>query len=1218
MTRVDALQLMGELGPGEHLCCVYGSEEEHRLLVVPYLRKGLERGEKVVYIAEEHTPQQITSMLEEAGVEVGAALESGQLSFYGADETYLKGGSFDPHSMLRLLEEEADRALSQGYPCLRGTGEMSWALRGLPGSDRLMEYEALLNRLVRERPVIAFCQYDRRRFPQRELLQVLVTHPRVLVGPYAYDNFLYLDPASFGKEAGGTNLVQLWLDELEERELLERGVREAERERQLVFDAMRDPAMVLGPDFRILRANRAACRLLGAEEEELIGRRCYELVHLAQGPAAGCPMARMLESGGAEKGEMFLQCDGSWAEVSVEPLPREEETPGPAVHLMHDVTERRRMEQELRRSQDLLEMTQDISRVGGWRWDVARQEMFWTEELYRLHGFEPGELEAGSPEHIRRSLACYHPEDRELVEEAFRRCCEEAVPYDLTVRFTRADGKGMWVRTAAQPVVEEGRVVEVIGNFMDVNPVVEAEEALRREHEQFLSVMDAVEAPIYVSDPDTYEVLFVNRALKERLGGDVVGGLCYREFQGLDGPCGFCTNRKIKELDGEPYYWEFHNRLLDRDYYVIDRLIDWPDGRRVRFEMALDVTERRRAEEELHRREMELRRITEAMLDMVGQGDVNGVFQYISPSCEKVLGYRPEELLGRPVFELVHPEDLPGVVEAFAKARDTLEPNRVEYRYRHARGHYVWLETIGNPLYDEAGELIGAVFTTRDVTERRRYQEELARSEEEYRRLMEAASDAIIVADADSGIIIGANRRAEELTGHAVSELVGMHQSSLHPPEEEEKYRRLFEEHGRGEGMVRQAEVQHRDGRRVPVEISASLVEAGGRRLLQGIFRDLGGRYRYLARLDRLSRGLLALGADPRENIKALLELARSVLGARAAEYHRLERGTKMVSGEEGAVREEGLSAPDLAREWIREAGSRQHAFSGESAAPAGESAAPCFLCAPVGAGKGAATGAICVFDRGGRQFEKEDEELLEIIAHALESQEERLRYEENLRDFIDVASHELRHPVTVMKGYAAMLRDRAEAIDEASRAVILDVIEHGADRLNRLVEGLLDVSRIERGAFAVVPESQPLVPLAERAVREMAERGFDNPFEIRVSPGLISGKVDGERFTQLLVILLENAVKFSSAHQPVEIEMEEREGDVLVSVLDRGPGVSPECRERVFDRFFQEEDVLHHSKPGLGMGLYIARQIVGEHGGCIWYEPRQGGGAAFRFTVPR
>ena len=99
-------------------------------------------------------------------------------------------------------------------------------------------------------------------------------------------------------------------------------------------------------------------------------------------------------------------------------------------------------------------------------------------------------------------------------------------------------------------------------------------------------------------------------------------------------------------------------------------------------------------------------------------------------------------------------------------------------------------------------------------------------------------------------------------------------------------------------------------------------------------------------------------------------------------------------------------------------------------------------------------------------------------------------------------------------------------------------------------------------------------------------------------------------------MILVDNAMKFSPEGAPVTVEVSKEGSELVFSVLDRGIGIPPEKVGEIFDRFFQVEDVQHHSKPGLGLGLYIAKEIVDAHGGRIWCEPREGGGTAFRFTL--
>ena len=128
------------LVPGDHLCWFYETEEEHRTWLMPFIRQVLKRGEKVVYIVDAHTPEEVLNSLRNHGVETGSYLESGQLAISTVGEAYMLGGIFVPDSMIAFLRDQTEQALNQGYSALRATGEMTWALKGLPGSERLIEY----------------------------------------------------------------------------------------------------------------------------------------------------------------------------------------------------------------------------------------------------------------------------------------------------------------------------------------------------------------------------------------------------------------------------------------------------------------------------------------------------------------------------------------------------------------------------------------------------------------------------------------------------------------------------------------------------------------------------------------------------------------------------------------------------------------------------------------------------------------------------------------------------------------------------------------------------------------------------------------------------------------------------------------------------------------------------------------------------------------------
>jgi two-component system sensor histidine kinase KdpD len=218
------------------------------------------------------------------------------------------------------------------------------------------------------------------------------------------------------------------------------------------------------------------------------------------------------------------------------------------------------------------------------------------------------------------------------------------------------------------------------------------------------------------------------------------------------------------------------------------------------------------------------------------------------------------------------------------------------------------------------------------------------------------------------------------------------------------------------------------------------------------------------------------------------------------------------------------------------------------------------------------------------------------------------LQEADRLKDaFLANVSHDLRTPLTTIKALAHEIR--ADGDDRAA------IIEQESDRLNRLVADLLDLSRINAGGMSVAPE----INAADDLVGAALERVSGIPGAAAIHPsiveldGLLLGRFDFVQALRALVNLLENALKYSG-NAPVELEVH-RHGDRLVlDVLDRGPGLSPDEAERVFEPFQRGESA---SAPGTGLGLTIARRLAEAQNGSVLYQPRAGGGSVFSLFLP-
>jgi hypothetical protein len=180
-----------------HLCLIYDSEEQRRKIVSEYLAAGLKRGELVRYFADTTAPDDIRGWLSEKGVELK---EDDSFRIVKAESAYCPGGSLVPQQVLDNAVARYTIAKEAGYSGSRACGEMTWALRGIPGSDRLLEYEVGLNLIENDFPHIGMCQYDARLFDGAMLFKVLQVHPYMVAQGQVVRNPFYIKPDEFFKE----------------------------------------------------------------------------------------------------------------------------------------------------------------------------------------------------------------------------------------------------------------------------------------------------------------------------------------------------------------------------------------------------------------------------------------------------------------------------------------------------------------------------------------------------------------------------------------------------------------------------------------------------------------------------------------------------------------------------------------------------------------------------------------------------------------------------------------------------------------------------------------------------------------------------------------------------------------------------------------------------------------------------------------------------------
>jgi PAS domain S-box-containing protein len=239
----------------------------------------------------------------------------------------------------------------------------------------------------------------------------------------------------------------------------------------------------------------------------------------------------------------------------------------------------------------------------------------------------------------------------------------------------------------------------------------------------------------------------------------------------------------------------------------------------------------------------------------------------------------------------------------------------------------------------------------------------------------------------------------------------------------------------------------------------------------------------------------------------------------------------------------------------------------------------------------------------------------------------EKMRYERRLRDldkmksdFVSNVSHELRTPLTAVKGSVDNMLDGITGTLNEKQIRYLTRIKSNTDRLSRLINDLLDLSRIEAGKIDIKPTVLSPENLARDVVEILRSMVVDKLIDLEVicHEHDVTAWADRDKVTQVLMNLVGNAVKFAPSHGNVTIAIE-RDGDswVQVSVADTGPGIPRPELERIFDKFYQVSQVDKRKSRGTGLGLAISKALVQMHGGKIWVESELGKGSTFSFTLP-
>ena len=640
-----------------------------------------------------------------------------------------------------------------------------------------------------------------------------------------------------------------------------------------------------------------------------------------------------------------------------------------------------------------------------------------------------------------------------------------------------------------------------------------------------------------------------------------------------------------------------------------------------------------------------LQSIFEGIQDAIYCHDLEFRITNWSPAAERMFGYNATEILGQSIFLLI-PDDRRA--EKIKLMQEILNDTRISH-FRTVRldcsGKEIPVSLIFSPIKNQDGKIIGTSQIAQDIS----FEHQAEEKQSMLAAIIESSEDAIISKTLD-GIITTWNKGAEHIFGYTEKEAVGQPISILLPADRLSEEEAIIASLRRGERVGHIQTIRKtKDGRLLNISLAVSPIKNR-----DGVVIGVSKVARNITSQKKSER----LIAKHMERLELLNVVGRSINGSLDLQQilqQVTDSTTKLTGAAFGAFFYNQVNQEDESYGLYTLSGVPKEAFAnfpmprnttlfhptfsgagvvrsddvtldsrfGKSGPffgkPSGHLPVVSYLAVPVKTKSGEVIGGLFFGHQDKAVFKKEHEELVLTVASqaAIAIENSRLFKEvEELSakkdEFIAMASHELKTPMTSLFGFLQL------ANRHVVEGVSKNLIEKSIKQLQKmivLVTDLFDVSKIQAGKLQLNMECLNLGLLVQEIKESFLQAHPDHNLTIEI-PEESFVHADRMRLEQVLTNLLNNAVKYAPEQKTIELKVLHVDKVVHTSVKDFGPGISEENQRHIFGQFYQAKEN-RDSSSGLGLGLFISKDIIERHGGQIWVESKPGNGATFNFSLP-
>ena len=648
------------------------------------------------------------------------------------------------------------------------------------------------------------------------------------------------------KEKGKLVGIQITAMDLRERKETEKKLKESEQKYKDLFENASDILFTIDRLGRFTSGNKKAEEISGYKREELIGKSFKKIVPLKYAPK----ILKLIQKGikgEIERGEIEIEIKDKKGrlipiEMSGRPIWKNGKVIG-IQGIARDITNRKRAEDELKVSEEkyrtLTEQLKDV---------VVRLSpdgylQYISPVVKEFSGYDANE-EIGK--HFSNYIS---KSSLEKGMTAFEKVVTEKKPQLIEMMYKPKEGEEFPVEVSTIPLIENGKIIAVQCVLRDITERKKAEEALRASEEKYRAAVEQSVENIYIMDVETRRILEANATLQNLLGysSEEIKELTVYDFvahspENID--------RKIEEVMKQKrlLIGERRNRRKDGglvDVEVSASFITY-GGKKALCVVSRDITERKKAEEELRKSEKRFQDIVANTGDWIWEVDADGKYTYISPVVERILGYTTEEVIGKHFYDFFHPDERKqlkaAVFEVFTRKERFIS---FINRNIHKDGHVVILETSGIPIIGHDGKLLGYRGADRDITERKKAEKVMEASEEKYRTLTENINVGIYRnTPGPKGRFIEANPATIKMFGYDKKEdILKFNVSNFYQNPED---RKKFNEKMLKDGFVRNEEIRlkKKDGTPIWGSVTAVAIrdEKGTIKYYDGMIDDITKR----------------------------------------------------------------------------------------------------------------------------------------------------------------------------------------------------------------------------------------------------------------------------------------------------------------------------------------------------------------------------------------